>query len=51
MSEESPSCYQEEHKHPIDDCGGYYCTLRKIDWCEWFNQDACADCPYLDWED
>ena len=39
-------CYNEEYKDAVDDCGGYYCSLRKIEWCEWFSEDACSECQY-----
>jgi len=40
-------CYDREYEHWTDDCGGRYCDLRKISWCEWFNEDACTDCPFV----
>ena len=46
-------CHNQEYEQWTDDCGGRYCSLRKIKWCEWFNEDACADCELTcegDWD-
>ena len=47
--DEYPQCYDSEFRCWTDDCGGRYCSLRKVHWCEWFNEDECNCCPYLTW--
>jgi len=46
-------CSEREYEEWTDDCGGRFCTLRKISWNEWAGEDACSYCPFVcegDWD-
>lgn len=44
-------CWQEEHKHTLDDCGSVGCKLTQATWNEWNHEDFCQDCPFVIWDE